>query len=205
VALSVKEVDVMTTEVIQHESEQRTLRRKASIEEFWALPESVLPTEYINGEIIMAPTPTVPHQTVLRNIAVTLHGFVQRNALGQVLFSPLDVVLPTGAVVQPDLFFLTTQEWERIRSAKRMQGAPSFIVEILSPGSIKHDTITKRKLYEQNKVREYWIVDPEAATIAQLVLRGEHYELTELAESDPIKSDVLTGFELNVGELIKQQ
>jgi Uma2 family endonuclease len=130
---------------------------------------------------------------------------VQRNALGQILFSPLDVVLPTGAVVQPDLFFLTTQEWERIRSAKRMEGAPSLAVEILSPGSIKHDTITKRRLYEQNKVGEYWIVDPEARTIAQLVLRGEHYELAELAESDLIKSDVLTDFEMNVGELLGQQ
>ena len=68
----------------------------------------------------------------------------------------------------------------------------------------KHDTITKRKLYEQNKVREYWIVDPKAGTIAQFVLRGRHYELTELAESEQIKSDVLTGFEMNVGELIKQ-
>jgi len=195
----------MTTEVIQRESQQRTLRRKASIEEFWALPESVLPTEYINGEIIMAPTPTVTHQTVLLNILRSVDEFVRRKALGQVLLSPLDVVLPTGEVVQPDLFFLTPEAWERDRSAKHIKGAPSFAVEILSPGSIKHDTITKRKLYEQNRVREYWIVDPEARTIAQLILRNEHYELTELTESDPIKSDVLTDFEMNVGELLGQQ
>jgi Uma2 family endonuclease len=200
---------MMTTEVIQQaneqEEEQRVLRRKASIEEFWALPESVLPTEYINGEIVMAPTPTVPHQTVLRNIAFTLHGFVQRNALGQVLFSPLDIVLPTGEVVQPDLFFFTTKECEMLGSPKRIQGVPSLAVEILSPGSVRHDTITKRKLYEQNKVREYWIVDPTGRTIAQLILRDGHYELTELSESDLIKSDVLAGFEMNVGELLGQQ
>lgn len=192
----------MTTEVIQDESQQRTIRRKASIEEFWALPESVLPTEYINGEIIMAPTPTVPHQTVLLNILRSVDEFVRRKVLGRVLLSPLDVVLPSGEVVQPDLFFLTPEQWERDRLAKRIQGAPSLAVEILSPGSIKHDTITKRKLYEQNKVREYWIVDPEAGTIAQLVLRDEHYELTELSDNDLIKSDVLTGFEMNVDELL---
>lgn len=195
----------MTTEVIQRESQQRILRRRASIEEFWALPESVLPTEYVNGEILMAPTPTVTHQTVLRNIFRAVDGFVERNNLGNVLFSPLDLVLPTGEVVQPDLFFFTAKEWERIGSPKRIQAVPSLAVEILSPGSIKHDTITKRRLYEQNKVREYWIVDPEARTIAQLVLRGEHYELAELAESDLIKSDVLTDFEMNVGELLGQQ
>jgi Uma2 family endonuclease len=201
-ALSVKEVYVMTTEVIQHESQQRILRRKASIEEFWALPESVLPTEYVNGEIIMAPTPTVPHQTVLLNILRSVDEFVRRKTLGQVLLSPLDVVLPTGEVVQPDLFFLTPEAWERDRSARHIAGAPSLAVEIFSPGSIKHDTITRRKLYEQNRVREYWIVDPEARTIAQLNLRGEHYELTELTESDLLKSEVLTGFEMNVSELL---
>ncbi|HEX8140571.1 MAG TPA: Uma2 family endonuclease [Pyrinomonadaceae bacterium] len=192
----------MTTEVIQQTTEQRTVRRKATIEEFWALPESVLPTEYINGEIIMAPTPTVPHQTVLRNIFRAVDGFVQRNALGSVLFSPMDVVLPTGEVVQPDLFFLTPEEWERQRSAKRINGAPSFAVEILSPGSVRHDAITKRNLYERNGVREYWIVDPEAKTIAQLVLHEEHYALSELAESDLIRSHVMEGFEMNVGELL---
>jgi Uma2 family endonuclease len=197
-----REVFEMTTEVIQQTTEQRTVRRKATIEEFWALPESVLPTEYVNGEIIMAPTPTVPHQTVLRNISFALHEFVRRNALGSVLFVPMDVVLPTGEVVQPDLFFLTPEEWERASSAKRINGAPSFAVEILSPGSVKHGAITKRNLYEQNGVREYWIVDPEARTIAQLVLREEHYALSELAESDLIRGDVLNDFEMTVGELL---
>jgi Uma2 family endonuclease len=196
---------MMTTEVIQQTSQQRRLRRKATIEEFWALPESVLPTEYINGEIIMAPTPTVPHQAVLLNIFRSVDEFVRRNALGSVLISPLDVVLPTGEVVQPDLFFLTAEEWERARLAKRVQDAPSFVVEILSPGSVRHDTITKRKLYEQNNVREYWIVDPNVRTIAQLILRGSHYELTELMESDLIKSTVLAGFEMSIGEMIGQQ
>jgi Uma2 family endonuclease len=192
----------MTTEVIQQTTERQTVRRKATIEEFWALPESVLPTEYINGEIIMAPTPTVPHQTVLRDIFRAVDEFVRRNALGSVLFAPMDVVLPTGEVVQPDIFFLTPEEWERDRSAKRINGAPSFAVEILSPGSVKHDAITKRNLYERNGVREYWIVDPEAKTIAQLILREEHYALSELSENDLIRSDVLNGFEMTVGDLL---
>lgn len=195
----------MTTEVIQRTSQEHTVRRKASIEEFWALPESVLPTEYINGEIIMAPTPTVAHQAVLLNIFRAVDEFVRRSALGNILISPLDVVLPTGEVVQPDLFFLTAEEWERARSAKRVQDVPSFVVEILSPGSVRHDRITKRNLYEQNKVREYWIVDPRARTIAQLILRDEHYELTELAESDLMRSNVLAGFEMSIGEMLGQQ
>ena len=192
----------MTTEVIQQEMEEGMVRYKATIEEFRALPESLLHIEYINGEIIMAPTPTVAHQAVLRNIAFALHEFVKRNAMGSVFFSPLDVVLPSGDVVQPDAFFLPNDEQERAHAAKRVHGAPSFFVEILSPDSIKHDALTKRNLYARNGIREYWIVDPNARTVAQMILREDHYELTELAESDIIRSVVLSGFEASVKTLL---
>jgi Uma2 family endonuclease len=79
---------------------------------------------------------------------------------------------------------------------------PPFLVEILSPSSVKHDTIRKRELYEQNGVREYWIVDIKERTIAQLVLRKKHYVVTELGESDTIRASVLSGFEMTVGELL---
>jgi Uma2 family endonuclease len=191
----------MTTEVLKEETLDRITRYKATIEEFWALPESLQHIEYINGEIIMAPTPTVTHQAILRNLSFALHEFVKRAAAGSIFFSPLDVVLPSGDVVQPDAFFLTNEEMEQVRGAKRVHGAPSLAVEILSPGSIKHDTLTKRNLYEQNRVREYWIVDPEAKTIAQMILKENRYKLIELSEGDIIKSAVLEGFEMRVGVL----
>ncbi len=192
----------MATEVLEQATEERLIRRRASIEEFWSLPESVLPTEYIDGEIIMAPTPSVPHQRTLVSIFVALHAFVKEKGLGQVLQAPLDVVLPTGEVVQPDIFFLNARQAERTGTANRVNDVPPFLIEILSPGSVKHDTITKRNLYEKNGVREYWIVDVRERTVAQLVLRKKRYALTELGESDTIKGVVLSGFEMTVGELL---
>ena len=192
----------MATEVLEQTTEERLIRRRATIEEFWSLPESVLPTEYIDGEIIMAPTSTVPHQTILGNIFVALHTFVKGTSLGKVFPSPLDVILPTGEVVQPDIFFLNTRQVERVSASKRVEVVPPFLLEILSPGSVKHDTIRKRELYEKNGVREYWIVSPTTNEIAQLVLRKKHYALAELGESDAIKGVVLAGFEMTVGELL---
>ncbi|HKQ50732.1 MAG TPA: Uma2 family endonuclease [Pyrinomonadaceae bacterium] len=195
----------MTTEVIRQEEEaeeEQLVRYKATIAEFWALPESVLPVEYINGAIIMAPTPTVAHQAVLRNLSFALHEFVLRTKSGSIFFSPLDVVLPSGDVVQPDAFFLTNEETLRALASKRVQGAPSFLVEILSPGLSKHDTLTKRELYEQNGVREYWIVDLKTRTVAQLIRHNEHFELTELGEGDTLRGVVLEGFEMTVGALV---
>src|SRR3954463_8673258 len=119
----------MTIQVIQEETSERMTRYKATIEEFWALPESLQHIEYINGEIVMAPTPTVAHQAVLRNLFRELDKYVLSTSTGSIFFSPLDVVLPNGDVVQPDAFFLTNEEMEQARGAKRVHGAPSLLVE----------------------------------------------------------------------------
>lgn len=192
----------MATEVLEQATEERLVRRRASIEEFWSLPESVLPTEYIDGEIIMAPTPTAPHQRSILRMASVLQQFVSQNNLGEVFIAPLDVVLSTGEVVQPDIFFLNARQAGRVGAVSRVKDVPPFLIEILSPGSVKHDTLTKRNLYEKNGVREYWIVDVKERVITQLLLRKKHYVLTELGEADIIKSAVLAGFEMKVGELI---
>lgn len=192
----------MATEVLEQPAEERLIRRRASAAEFWSLPESVLPTEYIDGEIIMAPTPTVLHQRAVLNMASAFRNFVRQHGLGEIFVSPLDVVLPSGDVVQPDIFFLNSKQVERAGTGNRVKDVPPFLVEILSPGSVKHDTVRKRALYEQNGVREYWIVDVKERSIAQLVLRKKHYVLTELGESDTIRASVLAGFEATVGELL---
>ncbi|HLM54539.1 MAG TPA: Uma2 family endonuclease [Pyrinomonadaceae bacterium] len=194
----------MATEVMEREQAAEPLlkRRRATIEEFWALPESVLPTEYVNGEIIMPPTPVVLHQAVLGNLYYVLRTFVDREGLGRIFASPQDVVFPTGDVLQPDIFLLTPKQTEKALPAKRVEAVPPFVIEILSPGSVKHDTVTKREIYEKCGVREYWIVDAGAKSITQLVLRKKHFVLPELGEGDAVKASVLAGFEANVVELI---
>src|SRR3712207_4566790 len=114
----------MATEVLEQATEERLIRRRASVEEFWSLPESVLPTEYIDGEIIMAPAPTVPHQRAVLNMGSVLQQFVLQHGLGEIFISPLDVVLPSGDVVQPDVFFLNPKQAERVAEAKRVEGVP---------------------------------------------------------------------------------
>lgn len=192
----------MATEVLQEATEATLTRRRAPVEEFWSLPESVLPVEYVNGEIVMAPTPTVLHQRTSRNIFSVLDRHVEKSRLGQLYYAPLDVILPTGEVVQPDIFLLTAKQAERALKEKRVSDVPPFAVEILSPGTASHDTLTKREIYEKNGVREYWIVDAKQRSLAQLLLRKKRYVVKELGEADAIKSSVLEGFGMRVGELL---
>lgn len=44
-------------------------------------------------------------------------------------------------------------------------GAPDLIVEVLSPSTMKKDYYEKFNLYEENKVKEYWLVNPEGQSL----------------------------------------
>ena len=202
----------MATEVLEQATEERLIRRRASVEEFWSLPESLRHIEYIDGHIVTFPTPSLLHQRILGNLFVALYDFVKGSGLetvaegkkvGRLFIKPLDVALPSGDVVQPDLFFLTTEDAARAREEERVECSPLFAVEVLSPVTARHDTLTKRALYEKNGVREYWMVDVNERSVVQLVLRKKHYALTELGETDTIKAVVLAGFEVVVGELFE--
>ena len=118
----------MATEVLEQATEERLIRRRAPIEEFWSLPESVLPTEYIDGEIIMAPSPTIAHQAASRSIVRALDKFAAAEAADQLFYSPLDVVLPSGDVVQPDIFFLAKEDVRRAK--KHGRDAPGALAPV---------------------------------------------------------------------------
>ena len=55
-------------------------------------------------------------------------------------------------------------------------GAPDLIVEIVSLSTVKRDIEEKFKLYEEHGVIEYWIVQPNDATLTVFVLENGKYQ-----------------------------
>lgn len=49
---------------------------------------------------------------------------------------------------------------------KGCHGAPDWVIEIMSPSSVKMDSVRKVKLYQEAGVREYWIVDFGKETVS---------------------------------------
>src|SRR5688572_324044 len=119
------------------------------------LPENNLPMELWDGEIVMSPTPTPSHQTIVGSFYREIDDFVRANKAGQGFLSPLDVVLSKHRVVQPDVFFVSKANKEIIQD--RIRGVPDLAVEIISQGSGKRDRVEKKALYQQVGIAEYWI------------------------------------------------
>lgn len=54
----------------------------------------------------------------------------------------------------------------------RCNGAPDFIIEIVSPGNPADDYIRKLYYYKNTGVREYWIVDPRRKIVTVNYFEG---------------------------------
>ena len=183
-------------------------RPKAKSQRLWTydemvaeLPETNLPVELWNGEIIMSPAPHPDHQRIVRNFFRKLDQLVGRHQLGEVLFSPVDVVLTPHRVVQPDVLFIAKDRLDMIGSF--IGGAPDLVMEVISAGSWQRDRIQKKALYEQAGVAEYWIIDPDAAAIEVFALIKGVYQLHSKATGkEQAKSRLLAGFKTTFSELM---
>ncbi|MGH7236833.1 MAG: Uma2 family endonuclease [Nitrospiraceae bacterium] len=145
--------------------------------------------ELIDGDHYVTPSPITRHQRISRNLITTLHRFVTQHRLGEVFAAPFDVVLSDVDVVEPDLLFVSASR-TAIITEKNIQGAPDFVVEILSESTRKTDEMVKRKRYEHFGIKEYWIVAPELETIKVYRMTDKGYVRT--AEWTKEANDTLT-------------
>jgi Uma2 family endonuclease len=133
--------------------------------------------EIIDGALYMSPTPVSKHQIVSMNLSVEIGSYLKKAKLGKLFAAPFDVYLDsTSNAVQPDLIVVLNENQSIIK--EHIHGVPDLLIEILSPGSVKMDTVLKKELYERFGVQEYWIINPETgfATGFKLVA-GQYHEL----------------------------
>ncbi|HHV55675.1 MAG TPA: Uma2 family endonuclease [Firmicutes bacterium] len=176
---------------------------KFTIEEYMAIGESDKRYELIEGELLVTPSPNVEHQRILRRLTDVIERFVEGNDLGEVFFSPLDVILSDTNVVQPDLFFVAKNRLGII-TRDNVQGPPDLIVEVLSPSTDARDRQLKRTIYSKYGVKEYWIVDPQARTVEVLRVGPEWTGLalvSVIPEGGTLTTPLLPGLAVPVAVL----
>ena len=77
-------------------------------DDYFTLTDDLNIYEVMEGELYTTPAiPTTKHQKITRNLFRILDQYVSRQDLGEVLFSPIDVVLDPFAVVYPDIVYIS--------------------------------------------------------------------------------------------------
>lgn len=149
-------------------------------EEFRALPESSLPTELIEGELIVRGSPSVKHQIVTGNTFAWLRHNVPG---GQVFIAPLSVYLDDGNFYQPAVMWVAPDSQCYVAD-DGLNGAPDLVVEVLSPGTAQADRGTKFRTYQRYGVREYWMIDTDLQFVEVWSLVDRHFEQHGIFSAD---------------------
>ena len=87
--------------------------------------------------------------------------------------------------------------------ARRLANRASGIAGVVSAGSIVHDRITKRAVYEQAGIPAYWLVDLPAGTITALRLTDQGTYET-YAEGTTITVDWPLAVSVDLGTLTRR-
>ncbi len=170
-------------------------------EDYAGLPDDGLHYELIDGELLVTPSPVPLHQRVARQVYDAISPFVKRKRLGELFWAPLDVLLGPHTVVQPDVFFIVKARIDAIVGPERVEGSPDLVVEVLSRGTAKRDSKTKRALYRRHGVAHYWIIDPLAKTLVENVLEGRRYVRRSFRGNAKFKPACFRGLTIDLAQL----
>jgi Uma2 family endonuclease len=174
------------------------MSERMTVSEYLAGDETTRPQELAYGILREPPAPGYAHQVVVGRIYRLLERHVRRCEPGQVLISPLDVVLDRerALVVQPDVMFIS--EARRGICRERIWGAPDLVVEVLSSATRRHDCTMKVAWFKAYGVRECWLVDPVARTVDVMNLAQPDAESLIFESGHVVRSTVLPRLRLRV-------
>lgn len=130
-----------------------------TIEDIYALPAGTR-AELIDGKMYYISTPTRIHQKITGEMYLAAAGYIKaRHKEWEVYIAPFSVFLEgdDSIYVEPDLSVISDPSKLNERGCN---GAPDWIMEVVSASSKRTDYAVKLSKYMRAGVREYWIIDP---------------------------------------------
>ena len=172
-----------------------------TIEDIYALPEGKR-AELIDGQIYDMAPPSYQHQRLVMELSSTLRNYIKsKGGPCEVLPAPFAVFLNQDDYnyVEPDISVICDPS--KIND-KGCNGAPDFIIEIVSPSSQRMDYLTKLFKYRTAGVREYWIVNPMKETV-QTYLFGDIEDFNQYSFDDEIPVGIYDDLKICIADLLK--
>ena len=168
-----------------------------TVEDYKVLPETGPRYQLVEGELRMAPAPNRYHQRIVLNIAFLLQQWIDTDeGAGEVNIAPFDVYLDNENVFQPDVLYLSPENFGVLTDAG-CEGAPDLVVEVLSSRTRAIDLGPKKKIYAASGVREMWIVEPELARLDVFLLAGSvDTPVDSIGEEGVLNSELFPGLDL---------
>lgn len=166
-----------------------------TIEDIYALPDGER-AELIDGQIYYMAPPSTRHQRLVHFFDREIGNYIQSHEGECEIFpAPFAVFLNKDDknYVEPDISVICDKN--KITD-KGCNGAPDWVIEIISPGNKEMDYYKKLFKYQAAGVREYWIVDPIKEMV--MVYRFEKETMEEYSFGEDVPVGIYEGFSIKV-------
>ena len=171
-------------------------------DDYWALPEGAR-AELIDGELWDLASPSRMHQEIVMEVGTRLKNHIDsRGGSCKVYPAPFAVNLfaDDTTFVEPDISVVCDRDK---LSERGCEGAPDFVVEVVSPSNPEMDYISKLNMYREAGVRECWICDPQRARV--LAYRFDTEAVMDTYPfSETVPAEIFPGFEVNFADIIER-
>lgn len=152
--------------------------------------------EWVDGEVVEMSPVSSQHQIIARFLIALFQLYVEHRRSGIVLFAPFQMKLARSGR-EPDVMYIAEEHRDRLRR-NHFLGPADLVVEIVSPESQERDRVQKLAEYEQNRVPEYWLIDPDRKEVAvHLLAEDGRYRPADLGDG-VIRSRTLQGVWIRV-------
>lgn len=164
-----------------------------------AIPDDGKRYELVYGELLVTPSPRLWHQEIVGRLYEELRAYIKTHPVGHVLASPADISWSADTLVQPDVFVADrdearTLEWSYVKTLL-------LAIEVVSPSTARFDRFTKRRLYQEVGIPEYWIVDPDRKLVevwtpadTQPTIQRDRVVWTPVAVDEPLTIELADMF-----------
>ncbi len=177
---------------------QKIIDYEYTIDDIYALPEGKR-AELIDGQMYMMATPSTKHQRLVKEFTYQIENYIRgKNGDCEVLPAPFAVFLNADnkTYVEPDISVICDKDK---LNDKGCNGAPDWIIEIVSPTSSRMDYVIKLFKYRSAGVKEYWIVDFDKNRISVWNLENE--DMFEYTFSDIVKAGIYEDLEIDFSKI----
>ena len=172
-----------------------------TIEDIFNLPDG-RHAELIDGQIYDMAPPSRMHQEISFALSRKIADHIDsKNGSCKVYPAPFAVFLNADdkTYVEPDISIICDKNK---LSDRGCEGAPDFIIEVVSPSSQRMDYLIKLMKYRSSGVREYWIVNPATGTVTTFYFEKEENS-SQYSFDQSVTSTIYNDLEITIADLLK--
>lgn len=172
-----------------------------TIDFIYSLPEGQR-AELIDGVIYDMAPPNTMHQRLVMNLSSEIRSYIKKNnGSCEVFPAPFAVFLNADDrnYVEPDISVICDKDK---LNEKGCNGAPDWIIEVISPSTKRKDYGIKLFKYRTAGVREYWIVNPLTNTVNVYDLEKDE-QSDQYSFDEDIRVCIYDDLTINISELLK--